>query len=482
MRIWPRSLRGQVLLAVLAALLVAQVVGLVISVGSRERALREARITEAVDSAAALVLVLDRTPPHLRRPLLRAAEAPLTRHRLAPRPAVTVSDPALSPYLARLGGAIAVPVQARIRFDAAPRSGWRGPPPRHAHSDNDNNDSDNGDSDVDEDDIPRRERDFRRFAVERGVTGEALRLSLPLADGSWLNSTVGFQRPDPMLPRLSVLSFILSALAIGAVLWVVLARLLGPLRRLSMAAEALGRGEAETLPVTGPSEMQALTVAFNQMQERLHRLVQDRTQMLAALGHDLRSPLTALRLRVEMLEDDDDRERMTASLDEMQEMVEQTLAYARGVWSAEGVEAIDLAALVGDLAEEARAAGCAVDWPGAPPLGLRARPVALRRALRNLLDNACRYGQRARISLTADADHARLVIADDGPGIPEDALARVFDPFVRIETSRSRETGGTGLGLSIAQGVLRAHGGTITLANRAGGGLEAVVTLPRPAG
>ena len=457
----PRSLRGQVLLAVLAALMLAQIVGVGVSMIARDRIERQIRISQTLDTAAALVMELDQTPREERRRLLRAAESPFTRFRIDDGPALATSDPALARWLDRLDGALTAPEGARLRLERAgpPRFDppWR-----------------------DDDTRPGREADFRRRAMERGLSGYRLTLSLPLADGHWLNGASRFPGPDRRFPAQANLTLILSALAIAAVLWVVLARLLGPLRRLAQAAEALGRGEAQALPVTGPSEMQALTMAFNTMQERLQRLVRDRTQMLAALGHDLRSPLTALRLRVEMLDDDEDRARMTASLDEMQDMVEQTLTWARGVWSAEELADIDLSALIGELAEEAGMAGCAVDWPGAPPLMLRARPVALRRALRNLIDNACRYGGGVRIALEADAATARVRVMDHGPGIPEDQLAHVFDPFVRLEASRSRETGGTGLGLAIAHGVAQAHGGAVGLENRAGGGLCATFSLPRP--
>lgn len=457
MRLAPRSLRGQVLLAVLAALMLAQIVGVGVAMIARDRIERQVRIGQMLDSAAALVMELDQTPGDERRRLLRAAESPFTRFRIDDEPALAASDPALARWLDRLDGALAAGEGARLQLERA-GAPWR------------------------EDDAarPARERDFRRRAIARGLSGDRLSLSLPLADGHWLNGATRFPGPDRRFPAQANLTLILSALAIAAVLWVVLARLLGPLRRLAQAAEALGRGEAQALPVTGPSEMQALTMAFNTMQDRLQRLVRDRTQMLAALGHDLRSPLTALRLRVEMLEDDEDRARMTASLDEMQDMVEQTLTWARGVWSAEELADLDLSALIGELADEATMAGCAVDWPGAPPLMLRARPVALRRALRNLIDNGCRYGGGVRIALEADPAMARVRVMDSGPGIPEDRLAHVFDPFVRLESSRSRETGGTGLGLAIAHGVAQAHGGAVSLENRATGGLCATFSLPRP--
>jgi signal transduction histidine kinase len=207
-------------------------------------------------------------------------------------------------------------------------------------------------------------------------------------------------------------------------------------------------------------------------------MIAEHTRMLAALGHDLRSPLTAMRVRVEMVDDDETRERLIATLDEMQEMVEATLAFARGVASSEATETVDpakfLRALIDDIAET----GGTVTLDATPGSALRLRPHALRRALRNVIDNALRYGGRAAVRLERVGGTARITVSDDGPGIPEADLERVFEPFVRLETSRSRETGGSGLGLAIARTIIHAHGGDIRLANRPEGGLTATIDLP----
>jgi signal transduction histidine kinase len=207
-------------------------------------------------------------------------------------------------------------------------------------------------------------------------------------------------------------------------------------------------------------------------------MIADRTRMLAALGHDLRSPITALRIRAEMVDDDETRERMAATLDEMQEMVDSTLACARGVSTDQPMEACDLALLVGDLADELCQTGPQIAVMSSEPVRAEIRRTAIRRALRNLMENAQRYGRGARVSVTQVGDRAEILIEDDGPGIPEKELDSVFDPFTRLETSRSRETGGIGLGLPIARAILRAHGGDVVLSNRPEGGLRATVHLP----
>ena len=201
--------------------------------------------------------------------------------------------------------------------------------------------------------------------------------------------------------------------------------------------------------------------------------------MLAALGHDLRSPMTALRVRVEMVEDDETRDRMTATLDEMQEMLEATPAYARGVSTDQPPKRVDLAALVEALSAELSEIGPEIHVLASGPIVVPIRRMAVRRALRNVLENAQRHGRGAWVAVEADDAKVRPVVDDAGPGIPEADLERVFDPYLRLETSRSRETGGTGLGLPIACAVLRAHGGDVHLYNLPAGGLRATVSLPR---
>jgi signal transduction histidine kinase len=224
--------------------------------------------------------------------------------------------------------------------------------------------------------------------------------------------------------------------------------------------------------------VQALSDALTRMQTRVSGMVADRTRMLAALGHDLRSPITALRLRAEMVDDDETRERMVESLDEMRDMVEATLAYARGVSLDHPAEPTDLAALLSGLVEEVMETGPALALARIDPVTLPLRRTPIRRALRNLLENAQRYGGNVEVSLRMTPEGAEILIDDRGPGIPQADLDRVFDPFTRLETSRPRDTGGIGLGLPIARAILRANGGDVVLINRPGGGLRSQVLLP----
>ncbi len=273
---------------------------------------------------------------------------------------------------------------------------------------------------------------------------------------------------------------VLMAGVILVVVILMLRRITRPLTALSLAAERLGRGESvDPLPETGPREIRQSTAAFNQMQERLSRFIRDRTTLLAAISHDLRTPITSLRLRAELVDDPETREKLLDTLEEMQRMTEATLAFAREEASEEATRPVDLAALVESLCADFADMGKPVTFSGAGKTPYACRPTGLKRALRNLIENAFTYGERAGVSLESAPEGHRIRIEDDGPGIPEAEIEKVFAPFVRLEESRSRETGGIGLGLAIARSIVRAHGGELTLENSPEGGLRASVFLPK---
>ena len=326
----------------------------------------------------------------------------------------------------------------------------------------------------------RRRRSTLRFVSPPPTI--ALGMSVALTDGRWLNMAAHFRLPNrSMLPM--VVSVGLMAAAIVVIVAVTVRRLTRPLRELAAAADRLGRGTAvDPIPETGPIEVSGTIRAFNVMQDRLTRFVRDRTRMLAAISHDLRTPITSLRIRAEFIDDDENRERIIETLDEMNRMAEATLAFARDEATAEAPSRVDMGEYLDSLAEDYRAMGRPVTLSApAQRVVVDCRPTGLKRALRNLIDNALRYGGRADVALTAPGGDAVITISDAGPGIPEERMADVFEPFVRLEESRSEETGGIGLGLAIARSIVHAHGGTVTLANRAEGGLAATVRLPREA-
>ena len=349
--------------------------------------------------------------------------------------------------------------------------------------------------------LPRGQQGLFRIGVNYGVLGDQklgwseLRLyggfraghvlyAFHLPGGGWLNIATD---PDPIRPWHSptfLASFLLMTLtAAGLTLWAV-RRLTEPVRVLAAAAEALGRDfNAPPLPENGPTETAIAAVAFNTMAARIRRFVSDRTEMLTAIGHDLRTPITRLKLRAEFIDDDELRTKILGDLDELETMVSATLAFGRDARANEPVSSVDLVELLRTILDETGDAypesAERLTYRGPPHQTVQARPVALKRALANLVSNARSYGGSALITMVPPADGTVTVtIEDDGPGIPATEIDRVFEPFHRLEQSRNRETGGVGLGLPIARNMLRAHGGDVVLKNRSEGGLKAIVTLP----
>ena len=308
-----------------------------------------------------------------------------------------------------------------------------------------------------------------------------LQLSLQLADTSWVNMSVttlgrGAHDSADFLVSTTFMAIAIIVLAIVSVRLVT-----APLRALARAAERLGTDVGgASLPDTGPREVRQATHALNRLQSRIRKLIGDRTQMLAAISHDLKTPITRLRLRAELIEDDEQRTKMLADLDEMESMIRSTLAFLREDADKEVARVIDLAAILETICDDMADAGHDVNFAGLGHATLRGRPVALKRAFTNLIDNACKYGGSVRVELTAGASDLRVTIDDSGPGIPDAEKEKVFAPFYRIENSRSRSTGGTGLGLTVARSIVRAHGGDIVLSDRPEGGLRVKVRLPTP--
>jgi signal transduction histidine kinase len=252
-----------------------------------------------------------------------------------------------------------------------------------------------------------------------------------------------------------------------------------PLKQLAQAATDLGNDiNHPPLALTGTSEIRQASAAFNAMQARIRQYIFQRTQMLAAITHDLQTPLTRMRLRLEKVADRELQERLVGDLSAMQAMVREGLDLARSTDTSETMQPLDLDSLLDTVCSDATDAGQQVTVRGRAAMALMGRPMALRRCLVNLIDNAVKYGQQAELAVERVAGAARVRIRDYGPGIAPDELKRVFDPFYRVETSRSRESGGTGLGLAIARNIAEQHGGSIALANHPEGGLEVTLLLP----
>lgn len=273
--------------------------------------------------------------------------------------------------------------------------------------------------------------------------------------------------------------FVLFAACVALLAYAVARMTVRPLRRLAQAAAEFGRDiERPPLPEHGPAEVKRAAAAFNLMQARIRRHIQERTYMLAAITHDLQTPLTRLRLRLEKVEDADLQARLIGDLAAMQSTIREGLDLAQSMDSKETLQIVDLEAMVSSVVEDAQDMGCDAAIEQALDVTVRARPNALRRCLTNLIDNAVKYGRSARVRIGRSGKEIVISIRDRGPGIPEAELEAVFKPFHRLETSRSRETGGTGLGLTIARNIAESNYGALTLRNHPEGGIEAVLTLP----
>jgi signal transduction histidine kinase len=437
MRLLPQSLAGQLLLLLLGGVFCAHLLGVILFYTDSADPIRLAERNQITNHAASAVRVLEVAPTGAIPDMLGALSSPFEKFWIdqddgGSRAAMSDKEARLARELERkLGG---TDRQVTIKF------GQQGQAP-----------------------APNR----LGFSV-----------AARLRDGSWLHYQRGGIEPLKWwrdLPFSIGMSMIPVLLVIGlSVGWIT-----RPVRALAQAAEQVGRGErTDPLPVTGPREIRETTAAFNAMQDRLLRFVRDRTSILAAISHDFRTPITSLRLRAEMIEDEALKSAMTRTLDEMRDMVQATLGFASEGAAVEETRLVDLVGLLEAVADDQMTLGHEVEVNLPERLPYRCRPTSLKRAILNLTDNAIRYGERARVTLTKDASNIRILVDDDGPGIPPDKMEEVFEPFARLELSRNRKTGGVGLGLALARSCARSHGGDVVLSNNEKNGLRAEIILP----
>ena len=308
-------------------------------------------------------------------------------------------------------------------------------------------------------------------------------VDVQLADGQWVRLTEQAAKAaaTPALSAALLTQLGLTLALVAGVTLLAVRQTTQPLAQLARAADRLGHNlDAAPLPETGSSEMQQAATAFNTMQTRIRALVQERERALAAVSHDLRTPLTRMRLRCELIDDDNLREQLGSDIDAMAALIDSTLAYLRGHQSQEAVRPLDLNALLASLIDDAQVQGRTVTLQGIASSFYPGRLSGLRRALQNLIDNAFKHGAR-NVTLTAqdDPQWLRLGVQDDGPGIAPQELTRVTEPYYRCDRARSQADGSVALGLAIVSDVARLHGGTLELANLPGGGLRATLCLPR---
>lgn len=320
------------------------------------------------------------------------------------------------------------------------------------------------------------ESDSTAVLAER-LTFAPFSAAVQLNDGRWAVVEPPHGLLSPWQSR-TLLALLISLLLMAPLVWWMARRLVRPIRAFAEAADRLGADpEAHPLEPTGPAEVRTAITAFNGMQASLKDHIRNRTQSVAAIAHDLRTPLTRLRFRAEQAPDSL-RDRMAEDIEEMDALISQALTYARGDSAPHRHEAFDLSELARDVTQDFIETGTPARFTSNSQLPIEADPVALRRALSNLIDNARVWAQTVTVETHQDGDQAVVTVSDDGPGLPPDQLEALFEPFRRGETSRNRQTGGTGLGLTVARQAARAHGGDVTLSNRPEGGLKARISLP----
>jgi signal transduction histidine kinase len=485
--LWPKNLAGQLIALLLLALVAAQIASFVILSDEHRMAFVYAARQEVMSRTVSVVRLLRNTDPSLHPTITRAANSHRLKFEISPESAVgpDIEDEGFNLMLQRrLAKELSQEVEdVRVAV---------------YEDDDEDDDDDNDDDDRShrwngenrwsggESKFWRSDRGgmmhkrWRRRHLNRGMT---ISIATKTAGGqtAWLNVYSLMPATNPGAAVSSLITIAIMAVFLIVIVILMVRRVTRPLARLSASAERLGRGEdVGILPEQGPQDIRKATRAFNEMQQRLTRFVRDRTRILAAITHDLKTPITSLRIRAEMIEDDENRAKFLETLEEMQSLTESALDFARQEATSEEARTVDLIALAESVCADTADRGEDVRFVSSEfeRLPYQCRPTALKRVFRNLIENAIRYGKRATLTVSTNNGDICLMVEDDGPGIPADQRDQIFEPFVRLEQSRSKETGGIGLGLAIARTIVRAHGGDITVSDSESGGASFSVSLP----
>ena len=450
MRPWPRTL-GMQLVIVTAVAVILSNVGVALWFQWGNERLSETALTERLlDRAASVATLMTSIPPKAREAATRALDSKSWHFEI--KTGKNVAEP-MNDEEAKLAGrlnAMLPPKSAKVSATVHFRQM------------------------IPYDDMAR---DAPHDPKHQPQKSTAVVMTMPVVRNTQLVAT--FIRP-PMAPwpfEIVITAFVAIIVASAAAAFVAL-RVARPLSALASAASVAARGgEAPRVPEVGPDDVRNAAVAFNAMTDQVKRTLESQRQLLSAVGHDLRTPITAMRINIEFVEDPELRDGLQRNLDELQELTEAVLSAARGT-GGEVQRQMDLAALVESVCADLDDLGEPVTWTGHDSAPICCRPNEIRRAVRNLVENAVAYGKKAEVSLNEAPGAYDIVVEDEGPGIPEEDRQRVFEPFVRLESSRNEETGGSGLGLTLVKTIAEGHGGTVVLENRPEGGLRARMRLP----
>jgi signal transduction histidine kinase len=488
---WFHTLRGQFVTVVALAVILSSVAVIAILEFARQGELRRVRSEDITERVAASFELISALAPQQREAAALAITSNFYRYEILP------GDPLLEHAMSDEESTMAQSVKAaqenetlapvNVRFPADTDVRRRGGGNNRDDDDDDRRRRDRGNNDNDNDN-DRRRRDRADNDNDDDDHGQRLRLRFPEDDRieisqailpvGWIS--VRFEAPDdePFAMNMLLATLLAAILTSVAAAWIA-GRVSRPISALAGAADDVARGQTPPyLEPHGPDDLRRATVAFNTMAERLSRTLETHRQLLSAVGHDLRTPLAAMRITSEFVKDEEIQGRLVRNLDELQSLTEAVLAAVQSNGDKE-MTRVDLAALVESLCEDLIELGQPVEVSIEGPAPCLCRSANIRRAVRNLIENAARYGEKAKVSLETTAQNYRVIVRDNGPGIPEDRMNHVFEAFVRLEESRSTTTGGSGLGLTLARTAAREHGGDIELENIPGGGLQATLRLPR---
>lgn len=444
-RILPSGLTGHIILLLVITIIAANLIALVVIGLQQQHFDKQASEDREIERIAALIPAMEAVDGQARQLIARDASTRFARVKVEDEPLLTATgDDSRSRYIAQALMDDMARKDVKVAIIDRP--------------------------------VPPEASDRNNKLRAKSVIAITLPLTARNGTAEWLNVVTNGAPPRQnrfdAKPFFTVFALSLLCVLAGSI---VLARqLTKPLARLSHAAEAAGRGDRSArVPEEGALEMRKAAQAFNAMQIEISQFDAERIRMLAAVGHDLRTPMTSLRIRAEMVDDDAQREAMIRTLDEMTIMADGLVSYAKEGQDSEDLKRFDLGGLLEQLCEDR-----GVKYKNALHIHVTGRRVGLGRAIGNLIDNAKRYGDDVILGLSKDKQYAIITVEDNGPGIPNNRLEAMFQPFTRGDDSRNLETGGAGLGLSIARSIINAHGGRVTLENRAEGGLKATVFLP----
>ncbi len=463
MRIKPgfafNSLFARIALILVLGILASQTLSLWLQSGERTQAITQARGQHFADQMADAIRVLEATPPQQRTASALALHANTLKIE-ALRPdevSVTIPRGQIQALLAsRLGGSREIRTTGGMGMGEGEGMG-RG--------------------------NMRRGGREASFSAPTQADTTSRSFDVQLLDGQWFRLTASLEAPAPALPSALILRLLATLLVVTGVVILAARQVSAPLKQLAVAADTLGRDlEIPPLPERGSIETRQAAQAFNRMQTRLRHLLNERSRALAAVSHDLRTPLTKLRLRAELVEDGHLREQICTDLDAMAVMLDTTLDYLRSLKDNEKPCLIDVNAMLQSICADSEVLARPVTLEGHANAPFRGRLSGLQRAIQNLVDNAVKYGGHARIVIADRGNELAISIQDDGPGIPPEELSRVTEPYYRPDVARTAGTGGVGLGLSIVTDIAAQHGGELRLENRLQGGLQATLILPRNEG